>query len=154
MFKDVAAGGQHEALFGRPLRPSSRGPTGQQDLHRTDQVAPAAFQDELQHSGLLVGEDFLQHFQGWPVGFQAEGQRDGPRWALDQKVALLRVVLGAVRAALWVAPVFLHGISPFIHGHNLGALWSEAVLAFDHIWGAPLVGVFVTEGLRGGGIVC
>ena len=148
MFQDMAARGQHQALFGRPLRPSRGGATGQQDLHGTDQVAPATFQDELQDSGLLVGKDFLQHFQGWPVGFQAEGQRDGPRWALDQEVALLSVVLGAVGAALGVAPVFLHGVPTFIHGHDLGALRSEAVLAFDNIWGAPLIGVFVTEGLR------
>lgn len=157
VFEEVAAGGQHQALFGRPLRARRRrGAAGQQDLHGTDQVAPAAFQDELQHSGLLVGEDFLQHFQGWPVGFQAEGQRDGPRRALDQKMTLLGggVVLGAVRAALGVAPVFLHGVPPFIHGHDLGALWSEAVLAFDRIWGAPLVRVFVAEGLRSSGVCC
>lgn len=110
---------------------------------------PQPFRMSSSTVGFWFGKIFFNTSKGGRLAFKLKGREMVSRWALDQEVALLGVVFGAVRAALGVAPVFLHsGVPTFIHRHDLGALRSEAVLAFDNIWGAPLVGVFVTEGLR------
>lgn len=153
VFKNVPVGGQNETVrFCRGSLPAGRWrPTGQENLYSTHQVTTTPLQDQLQHSWLLVRENLLQDFKWGSVCFQTERQRNCPRRTFYQEVVLLWVVLGAVWAVLCAPTIFLDCKTDLIHWNNFGAFGVEAAFGFSHVWGTPLVCVFVTVGLS---IVC